>query len=34
MSGEDDVVGGEIETLIAFVISGVSEENTYGEPGS
>jgi hypothetical protein len=29
VSGADDVVG-KIETLIAFVISGVSEENTSG----
>jgi hypothetical protein len=28
VSGDDDVVGGEIKTLIAFVIGGVSEENT------
>jgi hypothetical protein len=28
MSGDDDVVGGEIETSITFVISGVSEEDT------
>jgi hypothetical protein len=28
MSGDDDVVGGEIETPITFVISGVSEEDT------
>jgi hypothetical protein len=28
MSGDDDVVGGEIETLITFVISGGSEEDT------
>jgi hypothetical protein len=32
MVGDDDVVGGEIKTLITFVISGVSEENTSGEP--
>jgi hypothetical protein len=25
---DDDVVGGEIETPVAFVIGGVSEENT------
>jgi hypothetical protein len=30
MSGDDDVVGGEIETLVAFVIDRVSEENTFG----
>jgi hypothetical protein len=28
MSGDDDVVGGEIEPPIAFVIGGVSEANT------
>jgi hypothetical protein len=28
MSRDNDVVSGEIETLIAFVISGVSEEDT------
>jgi hypothetical protein len=28
MSGDDDVVGGEIETPITFVISGVSKEDT------
>jgi hypothetical protein len=33
MAGDDNVVGGEIKTLIAFVISGVSEENTSSEPG-
>jgi hypothetical protein len=34
MSGDDYVVvvGGEIKTLVAFVISEVSEENTYGGP--
>jgi hypothetical protein len=31
--GDDNVVGGEIVTPIAFVISGVSEENTSGRPG-
>jgi transketolase N-terminal domain/subunit len=31
--GDDDVVGGEIETPIAFVVSEVSEENTSGGPG-
>jgi hypothetical protein len=34
VSRDGDVVGGEIETPVAFVISGVSEENTYGELGS
>jgi hypothetical protein len=33
MVGDDDVVSGEIKTLIAFVISGVSEKNTSSEPG-
>jgi hypothetical protein len=28
-----DVVGEEIETLITFVISGVSEEDRTSEPG-
>jgi hypothetical protein len=28
MSGDDDVVGGEIETTIALVINGVSKEYT------
>jgi hypothetical protein len=32
MSGDDDVVGGDIKTLVAFVISRVYEENTYGRP--
>jgi hypothetical protein len=30
MSGDDDVIGGEIETPIAFVIDRVSEEDTSG----
>jgi hypothetical protein len=33
MLGDDDVVGGEIETLIALVIDGVSEEYTTSGPG-
>jgi hypothetical protein len=33
MSKDDDVVDCEIETLIAFVIGGVSKENTSGGPG-
>jgi hypothetical protein len=33
MLGDDDVVGGEIETPITFVISGVSEEDTASGPG-
>jgi hypothetical protein len=32
MSRDDNVIGGEIETLVAFVIDGVSEENTSGGP--
>jgi hypothetical protein len=31
MSRDDDVVSGEIGTPIAFVVGGISEENTYGE---
>jgi hypothetical protein len=33
MSGDDDVVGGEIETPIALMISGVSDEDTMGGLG-
>jgi hypothetical protein len=33
VSGDNDVVGGDIETSVAFVISGVSEENTSGGSG-
>jgi hypothetical protein len=33
MSVDDDVVGGEIETPIAFVIGGVSEEYTTSGSG-
>jgi hypothetical protein len=33
MSGDDDVVGGEIKTLLTFVVSRVSEENTSGGLG-
>jgi hypothetical protein len=33
MSGDDDVIGGEIETPTAFVIGRVSEEDTSGGPG-
>jgi hypothetical protein len=33
MSGDDDVGGGEIETPITFVISGVSEDGTTSGPG-
>jgi hypothetical protein len=29
---DDDVGGHEIKTLVTFVVSGVSEENTFGEP--
>jgi hypothetical protein len=32
VSRDDDVVGGEIKTPVTFVVSGVSEENTSGEP--
>jgi hypothetical protein len=32
VSGDDNVVGGEIKTPITFVVSGVSEENTSGGP--
>jgi hypothetical protein len=32
VSGDDDVVGGEIKTPITFVVSGVSKENTSGGP--
>jgi hypothetical protein len=34
MSGDDDVVGGEIETPITFVIIGLSEEDTMSELGA
>jgi hypothetical protein len=33
VSGDDNVVGGEIKTPITFVVSGVSEENTSSGPG-
>jgi hypothetical protein len=33
MLEDDDIVGGEIETLIAFVIGRVSEKDTSGGPG-
>jgi hypothetical protein len=33
MSGDDDVVGGEIKTPTTFVVSGVSKENTSGGAG-
>jgi hypothetical protein len=29
---DDNVVGGEMKTLVTFVVSGVSEENTSGGP--
>jgi hypothetical protein len=32
MLRDDDVIGGVIETLVAFVIDRVSEENTSGGP--
>jgi hypothetical protein len=33
MSGDDDAIGGEIETSIAFVIGRVSEEGISGGSG-
>jgi hypothetical protein len=33
MSGDDDVIGGEIKTLMVFVIGRVFEEDTSGGPG-
>jgi transketolase N-terminal domain/subunit len=33
MSGDEDVVGGEIKTPLIFVVYGVSEENTSGGLG-
>jgi hypothetical protein len=33
MSGDDNVIGGEIKTPIAFVIGRVSEDGTSGERG-
>jgi hypothetical protein len=33
VSGDDNVVGGEIKTSVTSVISGVSEENKSGGPG-
>jgi hypothetical protein len=33
MSGDDNLVGEEIKTPVAFMISGVIEENTYVGPG-
>jgi hypothetical protein len=33
VSGDDDVVGGEIKTPVTFVVSGVSEKNTSAGPG-
>jgi hypothetical protein len=32
MSGDDDVIGREIETPIALVVDRVSEEDTFGGP--
>jgi hypothetical protein len=32
VSRDDNVVGGEMKTLVTFVVSGVSEENTSGGP--
>jgi hypothetical protein len=34
VSRDNDAVGGDIKTLVAFVISGLSEENTSGRPGA
>jgi hypothetical protein len=31
--GDDDVIGGKIETPVTFVVSGVSEKNTSSGPG-
>jgi hypothetical protein len=33
VSGDDNVVGGEIKTPITFVVSGVSKENISGGSG-
>jgi hypothetical protein len=33
MLGDNNVVGGEIQTLITFVINGVSKEDTPSGPG-
>jgi hypothetical protein len=33
VSGDYDVVGGEIKTPVTFVVSGVCEKNTSGGPG-
>jgi hypothetical protein len=33
VSGDDDVVIGEIKTPITFVVSGVSRKDTSGGPG-
>jgi hypothetical protein len=33
VSGDDDIVGGEIKTPVTFVVSEVSEENTSGGAG-
>jgi hypothetical protein len=33
MSEDNDVVGGEIETLVSFVVNRVFEENISGGPG-
>jgi hypothetical protein len=34
MSGDDNVIGGEIETSITFVISGVSDKDIMSGPGA
>jgi hypothetical protein len=33
MSGDDDVIGGEMKAPVTFMVSGVSEENTSRGPG-
>jgi hypothetical protein len=33
VSGDDDVVGGEIKTPVTFVVNGVFEKNTSGGLG-
>jgi hypothetical protein len=33
MSGDDDVIGGEMKAPVTFMVSGVSEKNTSRGPG-
>jgi hypothetical protein len=33
VSGDDDVIGGDIKPPVTFVLGGVSEENTSAGPG-